>query len=46
MKGGIVVYANDEKVAQAGVPPDLIERHGAVVLAAVQVAGLWVVPAP
>jgi nicotinamide-nucleotide amidase len=30
VKGGIVVYANDAKVAQAGVPPDLIERHGAV----------------
>jgi nicotinamide-nucleotide amidase len=30
VKGGIVVYANDAKIAQAGVPPDLIERHGAV----------------
>ncbi|HEY5044531.1 MAG TPA: competence/damage-inducible protein A [Solirubrobacteraceae bacterium] len=30
VKGGIVVYANDAKVAQAGVPPELIERHGAV----------------
>ncbi|MFI4992111.1 MAG: competence/damage-inducible protein A [Solirubrobacterales bacterium] len=30
VKGGIVAYANDAKVAQAGVPPELIERHGAV----------------
>ena len=30
MKGGIVVYANDAKVAQAGVPAELIERYGAV----------------
>jgi len=30
VKGGIVVYANEAKVAQAGVPPELIERHGAV----------------
>ena len=30
VKGGIVVYANDAKVAQAGVPAELIERHGAV----------------
>ena len=30
VKGGIVVYANDAKVTQAGVPPDLIKRHGAV----------------
>jgi nicotinamide-nucleotide amidase len=30
VKGGIVVYANDAKVSQAGVPPELIERHGAV----------------
>lgn len=30
VKGGIVVYANDAKVAHAGVPPELIERHGAV----------------
>jgi nicotinamide-nucleotide amidase len=30
VKGGIVVYSNDAKVVQAGVPLDLIERHGAV----------------
>jgi nicotinamide-nucleotide amidase len=30
VKGGIVVYANDVKVSQAGVPAALIERHGAV----------------
>ena len=30
MKGGIVVYSNDAKTAQAGVPAELIERHGAV----------------
>jgi nicotinamide-nucleotide amidase len=30
VKGGIVAYANDAKVAQAGVPAELIERHGAV----------------
>jgi nicotinamide-nucleotide amidase len=30
VKGGFVVYANDAKVAQAGVPAELIERHGAV----------------
>ena len=30
VKGGIVVYSNDAKVAQAGVPAELIERHGAV----------------
>jgi nicotinamide-nucleotide amidase len=30
VKGAIVAYANDVKVAQAGVPADLIERHGAV----------------
>jgi nicotinamide-nucleotide amidase len=30
LKGGIVVYSNDAKIAQAGVPPELIERHGAV----------------
>jgi nicotinamide-nucleotide amidase len=28
--GGLVVYANEAKVALAGVPPELIERHGAV----------------
>jgi nicotinamide-nucleotide amidase len=30
VKGGIVVYSNDAKSAQAGVPAELIERHGAV----------------
>jgi nicotinamide-nucleotide amidase len=30
VKGGLVVYSNEAKVAQAGVPPELIERHGAV----------------
>jgi nicotinamide-nucleotide amidase len=29
-KGGIVPYANEVKVALAGVPAELIERHGAV----------------
>jgi nicotinamide-nucleotide amidase len=28
--GGLVAYSNDVKVSQAGVDPDLIERHGAV----------------
>jgi nicotinamide-nucleotide amidase len=28
--GGAVVYANEVKTALAGVPPELIERHGAV----------------
>jgi nicotinamide-nucleotide amidase len=28
--GGLVVYANAAKTALAGVPPELIERHGAV----------------
>ena len=28
--GGLVVYANEAKTALAGVPPELIERHGAV----------------
>lgn len=28
--GGLVVYANEAKVAPAGVPAELIERHGAV----------------
>jgi nicotinamide-nucleotide amidase len=28
--GGIVAYANAVKIAQAGVPAELIERHGAV----------------
>jgi competence/damage-inducible protein CinA-like protein len=30
MLGGIVAYSNEVKVAQAGVPRELIERHGAV----------------
>jgi nicotinamide-nucleotide amidase len=30
MRGGIVAYANDVKVALAGVAEELIERHGAV----------------
>jgi nicotinamide-nucleotide amidase len=30
VKGGIVVYSNEAKVAQAGVQPELIETHGAV----------------
>jgi nicotinamide-nucleotide amidase len=30
VRGGIVVYSNDAKTAQAGVPAELIERHGAV----------------
>jgi nicotinamide-nucleotide amidase len=30
VKGGIVAYANDAKVTQAGVPAELIDRHGAV----------------
>jgi nicotinamide-nucleotide amidase len=30
MRGGIVAYSNEAKVAQAGVPAALIERHGAV----------------
>lgn len=32
VKGGIVAYSNDVKSAQAGVPPELIEAHGAVSL--------------
>ena len=28
--GGVVVYSNEAKVTQAGVPAELIERHGAV----------------
>jgi nicotinamide-nucleotide amidase len=28
--GGLVVYADEAKTALAGVPPELIERHGAV----------------
>jgi nicotinamide-nucleotide amidase len=30
VRGGIVVYSNDAKIVQAGVPAELIERHGAV----------------
>jgi nicotinamide-nucleotide amidase len=30
LKGGIVAYSDEVKVAQAGVPRELIERHGAV----------------
>ena len=30
MLGGLVVYSNEAKISLAGVPPDLIERHGAV----------------
>jgi len=30
VKGGIVVYSNDAKIAQASVPAELIEHHGAV----------------
>jgi nicotinamide-nucleotide amidase len=30
VKGGIVAYANEAKIAHAGVPAELIERHGAV----------------
>jgi nicotinamide-nucleotide amidase len=29
-RGGLVVYSNEAKVEQAGVPGELIERHGAV----------------
>jgi nicotinamide-nucleotide amidase len=29
-KGGVVAYSNDVKIALAGVPPEQIERHGAV----------------
>jgi nicotinamide-nucleotide amidase len=29
-KGAIVAYSNEAKVTQAGVPPELIEQHGAV----------------
>lgn len=28
--GGVVAYSNDVKIAQVGVSPELIERHGAV----------------
>jgi nicotinamide-nucleotide amidase len=30
VRGGIVAYSNEVKVMQAGVPAELIERHGAV----------------
>jgi nicotinamide-nucleotide amidase len=30
VRGAIVAYSNEAKVSQAGVPPELIERHGAV----------------
>jgi nicotinamide-nucleotide amidase len=30
VRGGVVAYSNDVKVQQAGVPAELIERHGAV----------------
>ncbi len=30
MRGGIVAYSDAVKIAQAGVPAELIERHGAV----------------
>jgi nicotinamide-nucleotide amidase len=30
VRGAIVAYANDVKTAEAGVPDELIERHGAV----------------
>jgi nicotinamide-nucleotide amidase len=30
VKGGLVVYSNEAKTALAGVPAELIERHGAV----------------
>jgi nicotinamide-nucleotide amidase len=30
VKGGVVAYSNEAKSAQAGVAPELIERHGAV----------------
>ena len=30
VKGGIVAYSNEAKVSQAGVPSELIDRHGAV----------------
>jgi nicotinamide-nucleotide amidase len=30
VKGGVVAYSNEVKVSQAGVAPELIERHGAV----------------
>jgi nicotinamide-nucleotide amidase len=30
MRGAIVAYSNEAKITQAGVPAELIERHGAV----------------
>lgn len=30
VRGGLIVYSNESKIAQAGVPRELIERHGAV----------------
>ncbi len=30
LAGGVVAYANEAKVAQLGVDPDMIDRHGAV----------------
>ncbi len=30
VRGGIVAYSNDAKVSQAGVPAEMIDRHGAV----------------
>lgn len=29
-KGGVTAYANEAKIQMLGVPPDLIEKHGAV----------------
>ena len=29
-RGGVIAYANEAKVAQLGVPPELLEAHGAV----------------
>ena len=39
LRGGIVAYSNQVKVALAGVPAELIERHGAV-------SGRWQSPSP
>jgi nicotinamide-nucleotide amidase len=36
VRGGIVAYSNAAKIAQAGVPAELIERHGAVSLEVAQ----------
>lgn len=30
VKGGVIVYSDDAKIAQAGVPAELIEQYGAV----------------